>query len=308
MQKLDFIKNLEIIVEKLESVEILRLFNIGLKGPSAAQDFGLINPYLFTSKSNYDQIKSNKGINQILSSLSTSDIYSEGNLSNLTRVLKAGATAKDMFTNSNVIQLFNFHNALVQSLILAKNTLGQEDIEASLDNEASNGVIVFQVVIDGEGLETETYIKIFQALEQLVNTISKIVDDVESKSEIILLDSGSDSNIGIKTGIETAKSLFLIFKEVWEFVISRKLYKEKQNNQALLDSLSIRSTINEKIKDGTISEEEGKEYVHLIKTRTDDLIGLNVLPKQIAMGTNYVDNKKILSSLEGQRLISSGDN
>ncbi len=131
MQKLDFIKNLEIIVEKLESVEILRLFNIGLKGPSAAQDFGLINPYLFTSKSNYDQIKSNKGINQILSSLSTSDIYSEGNLSNLTRVLKAGATAKDMFTNSNVIQLFNFHNALVQSLILAKNTLGQEDIEAS---------------------------------------------------------------------------------------------------------------------------------------------------------------------------------
>ncbi len=157
-------------------------------------------------------------------------------------------------------------------------------------------------------METETYIKIFQALEQLVNTISKIVDDVESKSEIILLDSGSDSNIGIKTGIETAKSLFLIFKEVWEFVISRKLYKEKQNNQALLDSLSIRSTINEKIKDGTISEEEGKEYVHLIKTRTDDLIGLNVLPKQIAMGTNYVDNKKILSSLEGQRLISSGDN
>ena len=90
-------------------------------------------------------------------------------------------------------------------------------------NEGNNGVIFFQILIDGEGLETEQYIKIFTTLNELIKTIGKIVDEKEEKSEIILLDSGSDSNIGVKSGIETAKALFLIFKEVWDFIISFKL-------------------------------------------------------------------------------------
>ena len=45
----------------------------------------------------------------------------------------------------------------------------------------------------------------------------KVIDE-EEDTEIILLDSGSDTNVGIQASVETAKSLFLIFKEVWDLI------------------------------------------------------------------------------------------
>ena len=174
-------------------------------------------------------------------------------------------------------------------------------------NEFDNGVVIFQILIESEGLETSQYIKIFTAINELIETISKIVNEQEHKSEIILLDSGSDSNVGIKSGIETARSLFLIFKEVWDFVTNFQFYKQKQKNQALLESLTIRSEIQKKVDEGILTEQEGKEYLHMIKTRTDDLIGMKVLPKQIVLESNQIENKKLLAEFEGMKLLTSGD-
>jgi hypothetical protein len=167
--------------------------------------------------------------------------------------------------------------------------------------------VVFQILIENEGLETEQYIKIFTAINQLIETISRIVNEQDQKSEIILLDSGSDTNVGVKSGIETAKSLFLIFKEIWEFVTSFKHYKQKQKNQALLESLTIRTEIQKKVEEGVLSKDEGLEYMHMIKTRTDDLIGMKVLPKQIVIESNLIENKKLLTEFEGIKMLSTGD-
>jgi hypothetical protein len=62
-----------------------------------------------------------------------------------------------------------------------------------------------------------------------------------------------------------------------------------------------------KVKDGVITEKEGLEYMYMIKTRTDNLIGMKVLPKQIVNETNIVENKKLLAELEGQKLLTGGD-
>jgi hypothetical protein len=45
----------------------------------------------------------------------------------------------------------------------------------------------------------------------------------------------------------------------------------------------------------------------MIKTRTDDLIGMKVLPKQIMVGTNQIENKKMLAEFEGIKMLSSGE-
>jgi hypothetical protein len=71
--------------------------------------------------------------------------------------------------------------------------------------------------------------------------------------------------------------------------------------------LSIRAEIQKNIDDGILTREEGMEYLHMIKTRTDDLIGMKVLPKQIAVETNQIENKKLLAEFEHIKLLSSGD-
>jgi hypothetical protein len=306
MQKIDFQKSLETIAERLKSSEIVTLFNSGFSQPGKNYSYGNINPLLFLSKSNYDQIKNEIRYKDILANLNAENIYSEQNLAHITIALRE-TQVQGILTRANVVDLYNFHNALIQMSNLSNNLLQSKNIIDSLENKAENGVVVFQIVIEGEGLETEQYIKIFTALNELIETISKILNEQEQRSEIILLDSGSDSNVGIKTGIETAKSLFLIFKEVWDYITSFKFYKQKQRSQVLLESLSIRAEIQKNIDDGILTREEGMEYLHMIKTRTDDLIGMKVLPKQIAVETNQIENKKLLAEFEHIKLLSSGD-
>lgn len=306
MQKIDFVKNLETIVEKLKSHEILTQFQAGFSQPGQNFNYATINPLLFLSKSNYDQIKNETQLAEILTTLNAQSIYSENNLSHLTAILRI-AQAPSISIQPNAVALYNFHNTIIQTSNLSKEILQSKSITESLINEVDNGVVIFQIIIEGEGLITSQYIKILIAINELIETISKIVNEQEQKSEIILLDSGSDSNIGVKSGIETAKSLFLIFKEVWDFITNFQFYKQKQKNQALLDSLTIRTEIQRKVDEGILTIEEGKEYLHMIKTRTDDLIGMKVLPKQIVIESNHFENKKLLAQFEGIKMLSSGD-
>lgn len=306
MQKIDFVKKLTAIVEKLKSQEIVSQFQAGFNQPVQNFNYAAINPLLFLSKSNYDQMKGETQFEEILTVLNAQGIYTETNLSNLTTILQANQ-AQNIIKHANAITLYNFHNSIIQTSNLSKNILQSKSITDTLFNEVDNGVVVFQILIEDEGLETSQYIKIFTAINELIETISKIVNEQGQKSEIILLDSGSDSNVGVKSGIETAKSLFLIFKEVWDFITNFQFYKQKQKNQALLESLTIRTEIQKKVDEGILTEQEGKEYFHMIKTRTDDLIGMKVLPKQIVIQSNQIENKKLLAEFEGTKMLSSGD-
>ena len=306
MQKLDFVKNLEILVDKLQSEKIVGLFQKGFTQPQLNYTYGAINPLLFLSKSHYDQLKTEDEFKTIFESLNSEQIYSEQNLSQLTTILRAGQ-AHTVLLDSNSVELYNFHNSLIGTLKLSKEVLISKQLDSTFEESINNGIIIFQIIIETEGLETDKYIKIFTALKELIETISKIhsdTSDTEEKSEIILLDSGSDTNVGVKAGIETAKSLFLIFKEIWDYIVSYKRYRQTEKNNALLESLTIRAEIQKKVEEGILTEDEGREYTYMIKTRTDDLIGMKVLPKKIAAETNQIDNKKLLHEFEGMKLIS----
>ena len=306
MQKIDFVKNLAIIVENLKSHDIVDIFQNGFNQPDQHYTYSSINPLLFISKSNYDRLKNEPQYEDIMTNLNLQDIYLENNLSKLTTIFQSN-NISIILKNANSIAFYNLHNTLIQTSNLSKNILQSKSITESLFNEIENGVVVFQILIEGEGLEISQYNKIFTALNVLIETISKIVNEQEQKSEIILLDSGSDSNVGVKSGIETAKSLFLIFKEVWNYVTSFQMYKQKQNNQALLDSLSIRAEIKKKVEEGYITDEEAKTYIYYIKKRTDELIGMKVLPKKIVIERNQIENKQLLAEFEGKKMLSLGD-
>ncbi|BFM42826.1 hypothetical protein CFS9_14670 [Flavobacterium sp. CFS9] len=305
MQKLDFVKNLEIIVNELQSEEISNKFKEGFNSPSG-YGYSQINAPIFTSKSNFDRLKNDDKYREILNSLDADDIYSPQNLSNLTIILQ-NTGALQILGNPISSKFFNFHNSLINTLKITKEVLLNDTLEKSNENNLEEGILLFQIVIEEEGLSTEKYIKIFTALQELISVISKIESEEQFESEIILLDSGSDTNLGIKTGIETAKSLFLIFKEFWDFCINHKHYKAKLENVSLLESLSVREEIKNKVEAGVITEDEGKEYMHLVKTRTDALIGLKVLPKVIVTETNHVDNQKLIAGFEGTKFLTAGE-
>ena len=59
MQKLDFTTTLAEIVKKLNSQEIVKLFEVGLN-TNDLYGYDRISPLIFSSKSSYDSLMSNK--------------------------------------------------------------------------------------------------------------------------------------------------------------------------------------------------------------------------------------------------------
>ena len=56
MQKIEFISKLETIVKRLKSDKIVEIFRTGFQNPGNPHNFHQLNPILFESKSQFDQI------------------------------------------------------------------------------------------------------------------------------------------------------------------------------------------------------------------------------------------------------------
>lgn len=218
-------------------------------------------------------------------------------------------TIIDILKHPVCLDLFCFHKSLLMMLSSSEPLLLSDLINKGYEASMDEGVLMFQIVIERDGLNSEDYIKIFTALQELVKKVGEILFDKEEeyKTDIILLDSGSDTNVGVKTKTEIAKAIFDLFKEVWDYITSFSFNRQDRKNKSLLDSLSIRTEIQNKVDQGIISEEEAQEYMHYIKTRTDKLIGLKTLPKQIVLQTNNQPNRNLLEDLKIKGLLTGGN-
>jgi len=303
MQKFDFVKNLEKISENLFSQEVLKHFETAINQPGTNYAFGQLKPTLFSSKSRYDQLIKDLDVYEILKNLDSDEIYSESNLSSLTGYLSTQQIG-NIFRIKQCLAFYKFHLTIISTLKISKDLLLKSSYSESNEQSLENGIVIFEVVIEEESKDISLYIKIFTLLRDIALQVHNLnnsateqteEDDDENPVDIILLDSGSSSNIGLKTGIETAKSLF---------VVSHKQYKTKQKNEALLESLSIRKEIMDKLEEGVITDKEAQEYTHIIKTRAEDLIGLKVMPKELIQKNHELNNKKLLEEFKELRLLN----
>ncbi len=315
MQKLDFVEHLKVVVDKLDSERIVDHFESGINirnnGDITAYDFTKITPLLFLSKVNYENLLLHDDYATFLKEIGANKIYNEDNLAKLSRSL----TVEDYymaFQSTEILQLYMFHQGLIRMLELAEPLLLNELTDKGFKASLKEGVLVFQVVTNQEHISSEEYIQILTALQELVNVVGKALIDKNDdyQTDIVLLDSGSDTNIGIQTFGEVAKAISNIFNEIWAYITNHGIYQNEKKNKALLDSLSIRHEIQKSVKEGILTEAEGKEYTHLVKTRVDKLIGMKVLPKEIVVGsyTKTKTNRHLLEELNVKGFLTEDSN
>ena len=305
MQKLDFVQKIEIISAELQSPMIMMKFNEAMSNQGQIHDFSPINELLFTSKARFDDLSRDEGFMGILKSLGADSIYSSKYLSELSRVMIHGRQISQLFLHPQCLRFLTFHNSLIL-ITKATEILKDNVLSGSYDEQLNNGIIIFQISIKEYGLKPAIYIKILELLQELIDTLDRVFKQENNETKIILLDSGSDSNIGFQTGIQTAQSLFQIFKEAWDFIVNRRYYDNSQQNKAFLEELTCLNAIRENVKSGVLTEEDGLRYSHVFKSRIDALLKLGVLPKQIANENRYVENKVLLSDFQNSRLLTKG--
>jgi hypothetical protein len=209
MQKLDYVLTLREITEKLNSKVIVQLFDNGFKQPTMSNSYAAIIPLLFDSKSQLDRLMlKNKNYQDILQCYNVEELYSVENLAFSTKILQ-GTHAQQILVYPATINYYLFHAGLLKTLNSVEKLFLSDNIGSNLQEDLDNGVIVFLFVNDDDRVDTLVYATIFQVVEELFASVRLIVTgEKEGKTDIVFLDSGSDTNLGIKTDIETAKGVF----------------------------------------------------------------------------------------------------
>lgn len=307
MQKLDYTEAINKLAEKLKSQSIIEFVDkVPLQGKV---DTNALTPLIIESKSNFDKIDEESGEFEIIKALGGQVIYQQdyiGKLINQTLQTTINNQQKvHLFVNSTLIQFYNFHFSILQSSKLANLILFENEKLTRLD---SDEVIVFRILVGEGNLELSSYGKILKLIEDLIYILQNVYDkESTDKPSVVLLDSGSDSNIGVKSSVQIAASLFQIFKEVWDWVLNRKFYKSKLRNDAMLENLNVFNAIKESEENGAIDSDTAKKYRETILRRTEDLLDLKVLPKKLIESKTEISSQKVLSEYSEIKMLGEGE-
>jgi len=306
MQKLDYTENLRELTTELKCIEIINLINnlpVGQQVPQAKS----LTPLIIQSKSNFDKIISNSPKFEILKALGADLLYSEDRIGNIINGI-VNATLQShqkihLFLVPAFLDFYTFHNsllnaALLSEIVLFKNYLPQ------LHNEDT---IIFRVLSSKE-LELSKYAKILLLLRELIEAVQRVLNEENQTITVSLLDSGSDTNLGVKSTVEVTKSLFQIFKEVWDWLLNRKFYKNKLRNSGLMDNLNVMIAIQEAKEKGVIDEETARIYRESIIIKTEDLLELNVVPKELYELKTENDTRNLLNEFSEVKLLENKNN
>lgn len=306
MQKLDFSRNIFAIKKQLLSELIVQKAKESTAKDTGTYDGREFTSYLLESKSNYDRIIQNEDFKKIIEYLDGASLYESKSVSEIINNLNSRGSNFGIFYKNIMMDFISFHSSILKISNLA-NKLFLEESNIPFDDKLDEGIIILQIVEIDSSLLIETYNKILKTLNELISSINKALNIDESpEAQIIFFDSGSSTNFGIKTGVETAKSLFLVFKEIWDWFINKKYYKNKLMNEAVLENLEVLKVINSSKEQGILTDDEAKVLVHTIKTRTSDLIELNVLPKKMIDKDIVVSHQDLLKEYKEVKQLNSG--
>ena len=304
MQKLDFNEAIIEIRKLLKSDDILQFFKNLKTNPV---NTNALTPLIVESKSNFDKINIESNQYKILKTLGVNDLYAGEGIGNLinhsvnTTIRKQSIV--DLFANRKILEFYHFHFSIVKVAELSTNVLFEQDQIGLLN---AKDTVIFRVLVTDNNLPVTTYSKILVLINEIIEIINKVIEtEKEIQPEIILLDSGSDANIGIKSTLEITAALFQIFKEVWDWVINRKFYKNKLRNAALLDNLNVMIAIKDAEKSGAIDQDIAKGYRETLIRKTEDLLELKVLPLKLVENKTEISSRKVLSEFSEIKLLES---
>ena len=259
---------------------------------------------LIDSKSKFDALPRTLEMRDLLSVLVVERVYSTDRFAEIMTFVTQPRTAIQLFTTSPFSALFHLHSSILTLEAVSEKLLVGDPKVNEYERKASD-VTVFQITDLTTTLTLAEFSKILKLLAELVDILAFVYTPGKelAKPEILLLDSGSPASVALKTSLEIAEALFKVFKEVWDYSLNHKHYKAKIEMGSLIENITVLKTIKEAETQGTLSPEKAKEYSALVIRKTDDLIGLRVLPKQIVDVELVQKNVDLLQGFDSIKLL-----
>ena len=301
MQRLDLRNNLAIIINSLNSREILKIFDT-----SSEIGKGDLIRLMIDSKRGYDSNVINEEMKQIFEQFNTKPIYETDYFSQMINFIPTAANQKKntYLIFDPITRFYNFHKSLISTfnlidnLLLTDRTLFDSNNDYDYKSALEKGNLTLQI-IDNEYVKLQKIINILESCQKLIETVYSYSLEVnkEKIDEIALatfIDSGTDININIKLPKKAAMIIAELLKEFWDFFLINKFYRLKKKNAAIEDTLSLVKKINQALEEKNIDLETAERLKLGIISNTENIVFNNTLPKELLLESKTISNRDVL--------------
>lgn len=322
MQKLELRNNLNEILKKLKSVEIIDTLQKDII------EKNIFLNLLITSKAGYDQAILDKDKENVFNQFQASTIYATTNFASLIQFVSTAASVTPQRSNevqrttllvNNILNdFFSFHKTLVATFKLIDNVLmNDKDIFDSKNDfniiEAQNKGNLILEIIDNKNISLKNLSDILDSLEKLIETIYMLYDKIEKEQfdifpTVSMIDSGSDINFVLKLPEKAANLIAQVIKEFWDFLVNNKNYKHDQKLKTIENSITVLAKIKEAKEKDIIDAETAEVLKKGIITNTENIVLKNTITKQIVMERKEYSNRDFLLEQNDKYLLESGEN
>jgi hypothetical protein len=311
MQTLQYTRALKQIVKELKVTELLAVFRpFTVRGPNANLEQTIkdqISALMFSSRAGFERLGLEPSTAKVLQSLAVDKVYETSRLGRLlSKFLGFAQTDQHWGDAYHLAEFFAFYE-LLQSLANIQNScltlLEAEKLGSAAGTEE---ILELQLLdYDGTGIEADRLAKFVSIIIRLHTDLARILGISEDRLRYVYFDSGSDLVAGIKCAAERIDKVKMLFKEFWERIVFRRYEDFGKKMDAIAKGLSIVGTIQDAVKQNTISQEEGSVLRTRVLGEVGDLIGIGAtLP--LHEGAVTVDQRKLLIESRDAKLLGSG--
>ncbi|MGN6194708.1 MAG: hypothetical protein ACTHOB_07195 [Ginsengibacter sp.] len=315
MQKLELRNNLNQILKKLKSEEIIKTFQQG-----AIDKMALLQLFV-NSKAGYDQAISERENQVVFDQFEASKLYDTAYFADLLSIISTATVQQSsnsilrqtLLSNNKINDFYSFKTListfnLIDNLLITDRQLFDEKDDFNISEAESNGNLILEM-IDEENMSLKILTQILKSLEKLIETVYLLFDKIENQQfnlvpKVMMIDSGSDINFILKLPEEATKLIAQIIKEFWDLLINNKTFRHDQKLKTIEKSITVLGKIKQAEENQIIDSVTAEVLKKGIIVNTENIVLKNTLTKQILIEKREFSNRALLLEQSSRYLLS----
>lgn len=298
MKKIEFTEKMKMIDAYLQSSKIDYLFNEMLNQKTDQLFTTPVVELLIASKSGYDKLNTISDYQKIFKSLNASEIYDIKNISQITRDTSEKGLLSNLFKDRDLMKFFQF-NQLISSLNNNSEIFFGYQNQIKKNEKETFGIIILETANFGNSLSK--YANALIKIEKLFELIKMIFhEENEGNFEVLYFESGSATDVVIKTSKKIASAFTQTIHEIWRFISDNSNYREARKDEAIEKKLDLMNKIGEMEKSGKLSKEDSANLKHRLKKQVIDLMEYGVVTREVATSERVVTGRAQINKPQTQ--------
>jgi hypothetical protein len=313
MRRTDFVQELQKILAALKVQEIrdfLAPFMIPDNQPIPPDQRERFAQLVFESQSGYYTIIADEQAKVILDSLAVGRLYSAPELLSLMTQFNSAPQTTQIAVNPSFRIFYDFLARIIAFTQTCARFLGDngpEGVPTEAPGTQPNAMLDLLVIdFDKTGIDVERLVELLTALDDLRMQVTRLMQLADSHLRIRYIESGFDIRIkfeGLPDAIDGIRGLF---SDIWTKIANNEFDKVDRRNLSIEGDFKLIDSIEERVKAGTITREDGEHFKQAIMNDAFKLLDSGTM-LTATPAIEPVDNRKLLSEARSKKLLTAGE-